>query len=105
MWIRIFSQTTYWIEKVVIKPVTSANNTCNSFLVFVFSDTGMPTPHYNASVLSDMFLENHLHHLYKCITDFPGMKDAVALIKVWLHQRELDQVLAFFASVLDSTCI
>ena len=39
-----------------------------------------------------MFLERHLHHLYKCITDFPGMKDAVALIKVWLHQRELDKV-------------
>ncbi|XP_078367178.1 nucleolar protein 6-like isoform X2 [Oculina patagonica] len=55
------------------------------------ADTGIPTPHYNASVLSDMFLEQHLHHLYKCITDFPGMKDAVALIKVWLHQRELDQ--------------
>lgn len=41
-----------------------------------------------------MFLEHHLHHLYKCIADFPGMKDAVALIKVWLHQRELDKVLA-----------
>lgn len=54
-------------------------------------DTGLPTFHYNASVLSDMFLERHLHHLYKCITDFPGMKDAVALIKVWLHQRELDK--------------
>lgn len=52
-----------------------------------------------------MFLEKHLHHLYKCITDFPGMKDAVALIKVWLHQRELDQVLAFSASILDSTVI
>ncbi|KAJ7384542.1 Nucleolar protein 6 [Desmophyllum pertusum] len=54
-------------------------------------DTGLPTPHYNTSVLSDMFLEQHLHHLYKSITDFQGMKDAVALIKVWLHQRELDQ--------------
>lgn len=66
----------------------------------MFLDTTIPTPHYNASVLSDMFLEQHLHHLYKCITDFPGMKDAVALIKVWLHQRELDQVLAFSASIL-----
>jgi len=54
-------------------------------------DPGTPTPHYNASVLSDMFLEYHLHYLYKCLVDFPGMKDAVALIKVWLHQRELDK--------------
>ena len=67
----------------------------NFLIVFPFQyylDTGLPTFHYNASVLSDMFLEQHLHHLYKCITDFPGMKDAVALIKVWLHQRELDKV-------------
>ncbi|XP_067056195.1 nucleolar protein 6-like [Acropora muricata] len=55
------------------------------------SDSSQPTPHYNASILSDMFLEQHLHHLYKCLQDFSGMKDAVALIKVWLHQRELDK--------------
>lgn len=55
------------------------------------NEPGPPTPHYNALVLSDMFLEQHLHHLYRCLLDFPGMKDAVALIKVWLHQRELDQ--------------
>jgi len=53
------------------------------------ADTGIPTPHYNALVLSDMFLEQHLHHLYKCITDFPRMKDAVALIKVWLISANL----------------
>ncbi|XP_015751379.1 PREDICTED: nucleolar protein 6-like [Acropora digitifera] len=56
------------------------------------SDSSQPTPHYNASILSDMFLEQHLHHLYKCLQDFSGMKEAVALIKVWLHQRELDKV-------------
>ena len=63
----------------------------NSWFVYIL-DPGTPTPHYNASVLSDMFLEYHLHYLYKCLVDFPGMKDAVALIKVWLHQRELDKV-------------
>jgi len=57
----------------------------------MFLDTGKPTPNYNASLMSDLFLEQHLHHLYKYITDFPEMKDAVALIKAWLHQRELDQ--------------
>ena len=61
-------------------------------VLFCISDTGIPTPHYNASVLSDMFYEQHLHYLYDCLVDFPGMKDAVALLKVWLHQREFDQV-------------
>ena len=61
-------------------------------VLFCISDTGIPTPHYNASVLSDMFYEQHLHYLYNCLVDFPGMKDAVALLKVWLHQREFDQV-------------
>ena len=54
--------------------------------------SGPPTPHYNSSVLSDMFLESHLHHLYKCVTECPGMKDAVVLVKVWLHQRGLGKV-------------
>lgn len=61
-------------------------------VLFCISDTGIPTPHYNASVLSDMFYEQHLHYLYDCLVDFPGMKDAVALLKVWLHQRQFDQV-------------
>ena len=61
-------------------------------VLFCISDTGIPTPHYNASVLSDMFYEQHLHYLYDCLVDFPVMKDAVALLKVWLHQREFDQV-------------
>ena len=61
-------------------------------VLFCISDTGIPTPHYNALVLSDMFYEQHLHYLYDCLVDFPGMKDSVALLKVWLHQREFDQV-------------
>ncbi|CAH3109711.1 unnamed protein product [Porites lobata] len=68
-------------------------------------DTGIPTPHYNASVLSDMFYEQHLHYLYDCLVDFPGMKDAVALLKVWLHQREFDQGLGCCGGFLSSMMI
>ena len=60
--------------------------------MFEVAETVAGTPHYNASVLFDMSFERNLHQLYKCSLECPAMKDAVILIKVWLHQRELDQV-------------
>ncbi|MEE6518847.1 hypothetical protein FKM82_030139 [Ascaphus truei] len=51
-----------------------------------------PTPHYNNAVLCDLALEHHLHHLSSAAADFPGMKDGIAILKVWLHQRQLDKV-------------
>uniref|UniRef100_A0A8C5LK55 Nucleolar protein 6 n=1 Tax=Leptobrachium leishanense TaxID=445787 RepID=A0A8C5LK55_9ANUR len=50
-----------------------------------------PTPHYNNTILSDLALEHHLQHLSSCATDFPGMKDGIAILKVWLRQRQLDK--------------
>ncbi|XP_075439397.1 nucleolar protein 6 isoform X2 [Ascaphus truei] len=50
-----------------------------------------PTPHYNNSVLCDLALEHHLHHLSSAAADFPGMKDGISILKVWLHQRQLDK--------------
>ncbi|XP_053304284.1 nucleolar protein 6 [Spea bombifrons] len=49
------------------------------------------TPHYNTAILSDLAMEHHLHHLSSCATDFPGMKDGIAILKVWLRQRQLDK--------------
>ncbi|XP_041464696.1 nucleolar protein 6-like [Lytechinus variegatus] len=54
-------------------------------------ETFLPTPFYNWSILRDMSLERHLHHLYNASYDFPAFKDAILLLKVWLHQRELDK--------------
>lgn len=51
-----------------------------------------PTPHYNNSILCDMVLLSHLHFLSSAATDFPGMKDGLALLKVWLNQRQLSKV-------------
>ncbi|XP_078077355.1 nucleolar protein 6 [Mustelus asterias] len=50
-----------------------------------------PTPHYNNTVLVDLVMEKHLHFLFNAATDFPGMKDGIGILKVWLHQRELDK--------------
>ncbi|XP_048705773.2 nucleolar protein 6 isoform X2 [Caretta caretta] len=63
-----------------------------------------PTPHYNNSILCDTGLESNLLFLAGAGADFPGMRDGVALLKVWLHQRELGKGLGclngFMASML-----
>lgn len=53
-----------------------------------------PTPHYNNSILCDTVLLSHLQFLSAAATDFPGMKDGIALLKVWLNQRQLSKVRA-----------
>ncbi|XP_075696499.1 nucleolar protein 6 isoform X2 [Rhinoderma darwinii] len=50
-----------------------------------------PTPHYNNTILCDLAIEQHFHHLSSCVSDFPGMKDGISLLKVWLRQRQLDK--------------
>ncbi|XP_075042504.1 nucleolar protein 6 isoform X2 [Mixophyes fleayi] len=50
-----------------------------------------PTPHYNNALLCDLALEQHLHHLSSCASEFPGMKDGISILKVWLRQRQFDK--------------
>uniref|UniRef100_A0A4W3I5E7 Nucleolar protein 6 n=1 Tax=Callorhinchus milii TaxID=7868 RepID=A0A4W3I5E7_CALMI len=64
-----------------------------------------PTPHYNNSVLSDLVMEQHLHFLCSSATDFQGMKDGIAILKVWLHQRELSKGYGCFSGFLVSMLV
>ncbi len=60
---------------------------------FQNSSDGPPTPHYNASLLSELgSRERHLITLYSALHDSPGVTDAVLLCKVWARQRGLDKV-------------
>uniref|UniRef100_A0A8D0GV09 Nucleolar protein 6 n=1 Tax=Sphenodon punctatus TaxID=8508 RepID=A0A8D0GV09_SPHPU len=61
-----------------------------------------PTPHYNNSILCDMVMESSLLFLSGAARDFPGLRDGVALLKVWLRQRELDKGLGCFNGFLVS---
>ncbi|KYO18444.1 nucleolar protein 6 [Alligator mississippiensis] len=67
--------------------------------------TELPTPHYNNSFLCDTVLESHLLFLSGVAADFPGMRDGVALLKVWLHQRELDKGLGGFSGFVASMLV
>uniref|UniRef100_A0A803YBJ7 Nucleolar protein 6 n=1 Tax=Meleagris gallopavo TaxID=9103 RepID=A0A803YBJ7_MELGA len=63
------------------------------------------TPHYNNSILCDTVLLSHLHFLSSVSTDFPGMKDGLALLKVWLNQRQLSKGLGCFSGFLVSMLV
>uniref|UniRef100_A0A8B9FKR7 Nucleolar protein 6 n=1 Tax=Amazona collaria TaxID=241587 RepID=A0A8B9FKR7_9PSIT len=64
-----------------------------------------PTPHYNNSILCDTMLLSHLQFLSSAATDFPGMKDGVALLKVWLNQRQLSKGLGCFSGFMVSMLV
>uniref|UniRef100_A0A803V9L5 Nucleolar protein 6 n=1 Tax=Ficedula albicollis TaxID=59894 RepID=A0A803V9L5_FICAL len=67
--------------------------------------TEPPTPHYNNSILCDTVMLSHLHLLSNAATDFPGMKDGLALLKVWLNQRQLSKGLGCFSGFLVSMLV
>ncbi|XP_061584958.1 nucleolar protein 6 [Cololabis saira] len=61
-----------------------------------------PTPHYNSSVLGDLLPRAHLQFLSAVRSQCSAFSDGVALLKVWLHQRELDQGTGCFNGFLAS---
>ncbi|CAL1615889.1 unnamed protein product [Knipowitschia caucasica] len=50
-----------------------------------------PTPHYNSAILGDLLPSAHLQFLSAVRSQCSAFSDAVALLKVWLRQRELDK--------------
>ncbi|XP_028408170.1 nucleolar protein 6-like isoform X2 [Dendronephthya gigantea] len=55
------------------------------------------TPHYNATILTDMLMEKHLHFLYGKLAQHQSLIDAIVLCKIWLRQRHLDEGLQGFS--------
>ncbi|ELR51092.1 Nucleolar protein 6 [Bos mutus] len=64
-----------------------------------------PTPHYNTWLLQDTALESHVQLLSAVLGSASGLKDGVALLKVWLRQRELDKGLGGFSGFLVSMVV
>ncbi|XP_019589872.2 nucleolar protein 6 [Rhinolophus sinicus] len=64
-----------------------------------------PTPHYNTWVLQDTALESHVQLLSTVLGSALGLKDGIALLKVWLRQRELDKGLGGFSGFLVSMLV
>ncbi|KAM5298741.1 nucleolar protein 6 isoform 2-T2 [Ctenodactylus gundi] len=64
-----------------------------------------PTPHYNTWVLQDTALESHMQLLSSVLSSAPGLRDGIALLKVWLRQRELNKGLGGFSGFLVSMLV
>ncbi|XP_048219541.1 nucleolar protein 6 [Perognathus longimembris pacificus] len=64
-----------------------------------------PTPHYNTWILQDTALESHAQLLSDVLGFAQGLKDGVALLKVWLRQRELDKGLGGFNGFIISMLV
>nr|XP_057926598.1 nucleolar protein 6 [Doryrhamphus excisus] len=61
-----------------------------------------PTPHYNSSLLGDLLPRAHLQFLSAVSAQCSAFPEGVALLKVWLRQRELDQGTGSFNGFLAS---
>ncbi|XP_066568043.1 nucleolar protein 6 [Amia ocellicauda] len=64
-----------------------------------------PTPHYNSSLLGDLLPLPHLNFLSATAAHCPAFTASVALLKVWLRQRELDQGYGGFSGFLGSMLV
>ncbi|XP_048851490.1 nucleolar protein 6 isoform X2 [Brienomyrus brachyistius] len=64
-----------------------------------------PTPHYNSSVLGDHLPKAHLQFLSAISAQCAAFTDAVALLKVWLRQRELHQGVGSFSGFVGSMLV
>uniref|UniRef100_A0A8C7E521 Nucleolar protein 6 n=1 Tax=Naja naja TaxID=35670 RepID=A0A8C7E521_NAJNA len=64
-----------------------------------------PTPHYNNSILWDLVMETNLLYLSEVASAFRGFQGGVALLKVWLRQRELHQGLGCFNGFMASMLV
>ena len=53
------------------------------------------TPHYNSWILSDLTMQTQHHHIAAALGDSRSLRDGIILLKVWLHQRQLDIVCSF----------
>ena len=72
--------------------MTGHLTTCYPLLTGPDASAQPATPHYNTAMLTDLVSQRHLEVAREALSDAGGVKDGIALLKVWLHQRQLDKV-------------
>ncbi|XP_076443983.1 nucleolar protein 6-like [Babylonia areolata] len=58
------------------------------------------TPIYNTSILQDVCYDANASFLSQRLSDLSEVQDAIALLKIWAHQRELDVGFGSFSGFL-----
>lgn len=59
---------------------------------YLSDDDTFPTSHYNSFILQDLTALDNLEMIKTYLKKAPGVQKGIALLKTWLHQRELDIV-------------
>lgn len=62
------------------------------------NETG--TPLYNSSVLHDLTFDSNWSYLEEILGENKNARDALKLVKLWLHRRNLDKILGGFTDEL-----
>lgn len=71
------------------KFVPTNNNNRNTTLGE--NETQPSTPLYNNRVNEDIYLREHVSHLFSIFNEHPNFVETSKLLKVWLRQRELEE--------------
>jgi hypothetical protein len=62
------------------------------FLTFFLACIFAVDSNYRSSVLCDLLLLKNHRLLHRVISGLTGVREGIKLLKIWLHQRELDFV-------------
>lgn len=65
----------------------------------------LATPRYNTAVLQDLVQVAHTDHGMRLLQESQNVRDGIALLKVWLRQRQLDTVRSLAACRGDKFCL
>ncbi|PKA50392.1 hypothetical protein AXF42_Ash013481 [Apostasia shenzhenica] len=63
------------------------NMSRNNVRAYKQGDMTQATPHYNSSILEDMFLEENAEFVKNTFQEWNSLKDALLLLKVWARNR------------------
>ncbi|XP_071450181.1 nucleolar protein 6 [Hetaerina americana] len=58
------------------------------------------TPYYNSSILIDLTVHDNEKVLNEALLNNQNLKDGIKLLKIWLHQRELDEGYGAFSAYI-----
>lgn len=85
----------------LIRFIPLTNNVRNSWYFKNKSiEERSPTPHYNASILMDLLMVKITHYLIQELGESQNLKDGLLLLKVWLHQRNINQGYGGFSNFI-----
>ncbi|KAK2718506.1 hypothetical protein QYM36_005740, partial [Artemia franciscana] len=86
----------------VAKFFPSTNNIRASWISNGDETNNLPTPKYNAAMLREILLEESEKKRREVFENMPAASDTFILLKVWLHQRNLDEGFGAFTPFIIS---